>query len=60
MKNNYLEEVQFNKTDLIKISETTSCKDTAIIPKVKDAGEIYFDNHHNKFIQIPLRERPGL
>ena len=52
MNNDYLEKIKFSDTDLATIKDTVSCKDSEIIPKVKDAGNIYFDNNHNKFIQI--------
>lgn len=52
MNNKFFEKISFNNSDLLKISETVSCKDSEIIPKVSDAGKVYFDDHHQKFFQI--------
>jgi len=52
MENNYFKKISFNETDLLKIKETTTCKDSEIIPKVSDAGKVFFDDHYKKFVQI--------
>ena len=49
---NFFKNIKFNKSELYRISETVSGKDSEIIPKVDNAGSIYFDKQYNKFIQI--------
>ena len=49
---NFYNNVEFNRWELDRIKETVLCKDSELIPKVADAGKIYFDKKYNKFVQI--------